>query len=69
MVFNNDEREAVIRYDTPEYHVLRPGEYVVCAITHERIALADLKYWSVARQEPYKDVAASVEAEQRAKKH
>lgn len=66
MVLSGNEREALIRYDTPEYHVLRPGDYVVCAITHERIPLSDLKYWSVARQEPYRDAAASLEAEQRA---
>ena len=66
MVFSSDEREAVVRYDTPEYHVLRPGDFVVCAVTFERIPLADLKYWSVARQEPYRDAAASLEAERRA---
>ncbi|MBV6656442.1 MAG: DUF2093 domain-containing protein [Devosiaceae bacterium] len=66
MVLGNDEREAVIRYETPEYHVLRPGDFVVCAITFERIPLSELKYWSVARQEPYRDAAASLEAERRA---
>ena len=66
MVLSGDEREAVIRYDTPEYHVLRPGDYVVCAVTRERIPLGSLKYWSVARQEPYRDAAASLEAERRA---
>ena len=66
MVFSSPDREALIRYDTPEYHVLRPGDYVVCAISHERIPLTDLKYWSVARQEPYKDAGTSLEAERRA---
>ncbi|MEM1288481.1 MAG: DUF2093 domain-containing protein [Pseudomonadota bacterium] len=66
MPFSSEEREAIIRYDTPEYHVLRPGDYVVCAVTFERIALNNLKYWSVARQEAYRDAAASLEAERRA---
>ncbi len=66
MVFSSNDREALIRYDTPEYHVLRPGDYVVCAVTFERIPLTELKYWSVARQEAYKDAAASLEAERRA---
>lgn len=65
MVFSTPDREALIRYDTPEYHVLRPGDYVVCAVTFEHIPLADLKYWSVDRQEAYKDAAASMEAERR----
>lgn len=68
MVFSTTDREAQIRYDTPEYHVLRPGDYVVCAVTFERIPLADLKYWSVTRQEAYKDAAASLEGERRALK-
>lgn len=68
MVFSSNETEALIRYDTPEYHVLRPGDYVVCAVTFERIPLTDLKYWSVARQEAYKDASASMEAEMRSGK-
>ncbi len=68
MVFSSNDREALIRYDTPEYHVLRPGDYVVCAVTFERIALTDLKYWSVDRQEAYKDASASLEAERRSQK-
>lgn len=68
MVFSSNDREALIRYDTPEYHVLRPGDYVVCAVTFERIPLTELKYWSVARQEAYKDAASSLEAERRAPK-
>lgn len=68
MVFSSNESEALIRYDTPEYHVLRPGDYVVCAVTFERIPLTDLKYWSVSRQEAYKDASASMEAELRSSK-
>ena len=65
-MLDNRDRQAMIRYDTPEYHVLKPGDYVVCAITTKRIALSELKYWSVERQEPYVDAAASLEAELRA---
>ena len=68
MVLTGEARQAVIRYDTPEYHLLRPGDYVICAVTHEPIALGYLKYWSVERQEPYRDAAASLEAERRAKR-
>jgi hypothetical protein len=32
------------------------------------LPLTDLKYWSVARQEAYKDAAASLEAERRSLK-
>ena len=43
-----------------------PGSYVVCAMTGKHIALDELRYWSVARQEPYADVVSSLEAEKRA---
>jgi hypothetical protein len=45
---------------------LSEGDHVLCAITGKRIALDDLRYWSVARQEAYADAAASLEAERRA---
>jgi hypothetical protein len=37
----------------------------VCAVTRQPIPLEDLRYWSVARQEPYATAAASIEAEGR----
>jgi hypothetical protein len=45
--------QAVLQYSTPDYKVLRHGTYVVCGATGQPILLDDLKYWSVALQEPY----------------
>ena len=45
---------AILRYDTPELHVIRRGSYVLCAVSGARIALKDLRYWSVAYQEAYR---------------
>lgn len=59
-------RPAKIRYLDGDFQVLAAGSHVVCAITGEIIPLDELKYWSVARQEPYVDVAASYAAEKRA---
>ena len=36
------------------------GYYVNCFVTGEEIALSDLKYWNVERQEPYKDAEAGL---------
>jgi hypothetical protein len=36
-------------------------------VTGARIPLLELRYWSVARQEPYVDAAASLKAEQQAR--
>jgi hypothetical protein len=44
---------AHLIYDTPEYEVVVPGSYVLCAVSGERIDLDDLKYWSAAFQEAY----------------
>jgi hypothetical protein len=59
-------RPAKIRYLDGDFQVLVPGSHVVCAVTGAPIPLDELKYWSVARQEAYVDVAASFEAEKRA---
>ena len=58
--------EAQLQYLDGDFRVVSPGTYVTCAITGERIPLDELRYWSVARQEPYADAAASLEAERRA---
>ena len=54
--------EAKVIYGTPEFTITEPGAYVLCAVTGERIPLANLRYWSVARQEPYKDAQAALKA-------
>ena len=58
--------EAVVRYLDGDYVVLKPGSFVRCAITQKPIPLDELFYWSVDRQEPYADAAASLEADRRA---
>ena len=44
------------------------GDYVLCAVTSEPIALAELKYWSVALQEPYATAEASLQRELQTRK-
>ena len=53
-------KEARLRYDDGEYHVVMPGDFVRCAVTGERIRLSDLRYWSVEHQEPYASAAISL---------
>ncbi|MEL6503889.1 MAG: DUF2093 domain-containing protein [Pseudomonadota bacterium] len=57
---------AKLRYLESDYQILAPGTHVTCAITHDLIALDDLKYWSFDRQEAYRDAHISLEAEIRA---
>ncbi len=56
-------KEAKIRYLDGDFQVIAPGSFVRCAVTGESIHLEDLKYWSVARQEPYVDAATSLSRE------
>jgi hypothetical protein len=56
-------REARIRYLDGDFQIVAPGSFVRCAVTGEAIPIDELKYWSVARQEPYINCAASLERE------
>lgn len=47
------DRAAVVRYGSPDYTVIKPGDYVVCAVSGRRVPLSTLRYWSVERQEAY----------------
>lgn len=66
MLMTGAGRAARLHYLDGTFRVLSSGDHVVCAITGARIPLAELRYWSVERQEPYVDAAASHEAERRA---
>lgn len=52
--------EAKLRYLDGEFQVLSPGGYVRCAVTGQPIAIEDLRYWSVALQEPYANAEVSL---------
>ncbi len=59
-------REAKIRYLDGDFQIVLAGSHVICAMTGKTIPVDELRYWSVARQEPYIDAEASLEAEKRA---
>ena len=45
---------AVLHYRAADYEILRPGRFVLCAVTGTPIPLGELIYWSAARQEAYR---------------
>ena len=65
MLMSNRNRPARLHYMAGTYRVLVPGDHVVCAVTQRQIALAELRYWSVERQEPYVDATASLKGDGR----
>jgi hypothetical protein len=44
---------ADLEYLDGEYRVVRPGSFVLCAVSGIRIPLEALRYWSVDLQEAY----------------
>ncbi|HEY4070672.1 MAG TPA: DUF2093 domain-containing protein [Sphingomicrobium sp.] len=66
MLMSGSGRAARIHYLAGTFRLLSDGDHVVCAVTGERISLHELRYWSVERQEPYADAAASLKAERAA---
>jgi hypothetical protein len=53
MLMSPSGRPAQLHYMANGFRVLSPGDHVLCAASGERVAIEDLRYWSVARQEPY----------------
>ncbi|MCP1198495.1 DUF2093 domain-containing protein [Notoacmeibacter sp. MSK16QG-6] len=56
-------REAEVQYLDGDYRIKRNGSFVRCAVTGEPIPLEELKYWSVDRQEAYRDCNISLQRE------
>jgi hypothetical protein len=53
MLMSSGENAATLIYGPNGFRVVKPGRFVVCAVTAETIALDELRYWSVERQEAY----------------
>lgn len=67
MLMSNRDRIARLHYMPYSFRVLQAGDHVLCAVTGQKIALQDLRYWSIARQEAYAGADASVQAELKAR--
>jgi hypothetical protein len=44
---------AQIHYGDGDFTVVRPGRFVLCAVSGVRIPLEALRYWSAVQQEAY----------------
>ena len=63
MLMSHSDRPARLHYMANSFRVLSHGDHVVCAVSGARVPLDALRYWSVARQEPYASAEISVKAE------
>jgi hypothetical protein len=52
---------ALVHYGDGEMTVLRPGRYVICAVSGRKIPLDQLRYWNPVLQEAYAGPAEALE--------
>jgi hypothetical protein len=52
---------AKLHYGDGDFAVLKPGRYVVCAVSGQKIPLEQLRYWSVDLQEAYAGPAEALQ--------
>lgn len=57
---DNPGGEAELVYGDGEFHVVKPGAYVICAVTGVHVSLDELRYWNVDLQEAYATPEASL---------
>ncbi len=62
MLMMNRNKEARLHYMANGFRMLSSGDHVRCAVSGEQIPLDELRYWSVALQEPYASPEISVKA-------
>jgi len=62
MLMSSKNKVARLHYLANNFRILNAGDHVACAATGQAIALEELRYWSVAKQEPYASAEASTRA-------
>ena len=50
---NSSENAATLLYGPNGFRVIKPGHFVLCAVSGVPVPLEELRYWSVDRQEAY----------------
>jgi len=53
MLMSSSDKAATLLYGPNGFRVVKPGHFVVCAMSGVPVPLEELRYWSVDRQEPY----------------
>lgn len=62
MLMSSKNRVAKVHYKANQFRLLSGGDHVLCAVTGQPIMLEELRYWSVAKQEPYASAEISTRA-------
>ena len=60
------EIKAKLKYLANTFEILEKGDYVECAVSKKKIALENLNYWNVDKQEAYYSyIESSIEREKK----
>ena len=62
MLMRSSSRPARLVFGPNGFRMLSSGDHVLCAVSGAAIALDDLRYWSVDRQEAYATAALATSA-------
>ncbi len=60
MLMSSDQA-ATLMYGPNGFRVVRPGHFVLCAVSGVQVPLEALRYWSVDRQEAYASAELSTQ--------
>jgi len=53
MLMSSSDQAATLIYGPNGFRVVKPGNFVICAVSAEAVPLEELRYWSVDLQEAY----------------
>ena len=62
MLMSASNRIAKLHYMANQFRVLVPGDFVTCSVSGVPIPLDELRYWSVAKQQPYATATIATKA-------
>ncbi len=62
MLMSATNKPAKLHYMANGFRILVHGDYVTCAVSGAPISLEQLRYWSVAKQQPYATAEAATKA-------
>ena len=59
---NSSHGAATLIYGPNGFRMVRPGHFVICAVSGAQVPLDLLRYWSVDRQEAYATAELATQA-------
>lgn len=61
MLMSSSDKAATLLYGPNGFRVVKPGHFVLCAVSGVPVPLEELRYWSVDLQEAYASAELSTQ--------